>query len=78
MASYVDSSFRQAIMKNPNERTQQVRSLLMKKTLDLFVCLVSLYINIAGWNEKEVCGVRKRLFCKYPQLAKLIFFFKQA
>lgn len=25
MASYVDSSFRQAIMKNPSERTQQVR-----------------------------------------------------
>ena len=30
MASYVDNSFRQAVMMNPAERTQQVRGIIQK------------------------------------------------
>uniref|UniRef100_A0A0E9XJ31 Uncharacterized protein n=1 Tax=Anguilla anguilla TaxID=7936 RepID=A0A0E9XJ31_ANGAN len=33
MASYVDNSFRQAVMKNPAERTQQVRSIIFLNCL---------------------------------------------
>lgn len=37
MASYVDNSFRQAVMMNPAERTQQVRKTNLLYNLNLYV-----------------------------------------
>lgn len=36
MASYVDNSFRQAVMMNPAERTQQVRKTNLLHALNLY------------------------------------------
>lgn len=47
MASYVDNSFRQAVMKNPADRTQQVRkhyiceSVILKHIWFAYILLVS-------------------------------------
>lgn len=38
MASYVDNSFRQAVMKNPAERTPQVRRAASRREVDVFQC----------------------------------------
>lgn len=48
MASYVDNSFRQAVMKNPAERTQQVR------------INDSLHV-VANWIFMEISSLRRFL-----------------
>lgn len=47
MASYVDNSFRQAVMMNPAERTQQVRQTILLHAVDLYakVAISAMFIT---------------------------------